>query len=83
MSLSIEVLQLFTFRATDVDDLMMNTIGALVGYGIAKLILRKSKNSESDNHDIIKLLAMILMIVLTIALIRYPLVALLFRLLRF
>ena len=83
MSLSIEVLQLFTFRTTDVDDLMMNTIGALVGYGIAKLFLRKGEQSESENKDIMKLVVMILIIVLTIAFIRYPLVALLFDLLNF
>lgn len=83
MSLSIEVLQLFTFRTTDVDDLMMNTIGALVGYGIAKLFLRKGEQSESENKDIMKLVVMILIIVLTIAFIRYPLVALLFNLLNF
>lgn len=46
MSLSIEILQLFTFRATDVDDLIMNMIGAFAGYGIAKIFLRKSKNFE-------------------------------------
>ena len=78
MSLSIEVLQLFTFRATDVDDLMMNTVGALVGYGIAKLILRKRKHSEPEDQDIRKLVVMILVIVLIIAFVRYPLVALLF-----
>lgn len=59
MSLSIEILQLFTFRATDVDDLMMNTIGALVGYGIAKLILRKNGKAEDKDRDGIKLVAMI------------------------
>ena len=31
-SLMIELLQLFNRRATDVDDLMMNTVGALVGF---------------------------------------------------
>lgn len=32
LSLFIEVMQLFTFRATDVDDLIMNTLGAVLGY---------------------------------------------------
>ena len=31
----IELLQLFCFRATDVDDLLMNTLGALLGYLLA------------------------------------------------
>ncbi|MCH1980906.1 VanZ family protein [Lawsonibacter sp. OA9] len=32
LSLAIELLQLFTFRAVDIDDLMMNTLGAAAGY---------------------------------------------------
>ena len=31
----IELLQLFCFRATDVDDLLMNTLGAFLGYLLA------------------------------------------------
>lgn len=31
-SLSIEFCQLFNLRATDIDDLMMNTLGAILGY---------------------------------------------------
>lgn len=31
-SLYIEVLQLFSFRATDIDDLLMNTLGTWIGY---------------------------------------------------
>ncbi|MGO0882387.1 VanZ family protein [Clostridioides difficile] len=33
-SLSIEICQLFNRRTTDIDDLMMNTIGAILGYFI-------------------------------------------------
>ncbi len=33
-SFSIEVLQLFNHRVSDIDDLLMNTIGAIVGFGI-------------------------------------------------
>lgn len=83
MSLSIEVLQLFTFRATDVDDLMMNTLGALAGYGIAWLFLRKCEHSEPANQDIMKLVVMISIIVFIIAFVRYPLVSLLFDLFNF
>ena len=32
LSLVIEVCQLFNLRATDIDDLMMNTLGAVFGY---------------------------------------------------
>lgn len=38
MSLIIELLQLFTFRAADIDDLLMNTLGAAVGYLIWRLL---------------------------------------------
>ena len=39
LSLSIEIVQLFTqYRATDIDDLITNIIGALVGYFCFKII---------------------------------------------
>lgn len=37
LSFVIEVLQLFTFRASDVDDLIMNTGGTVIGYGLITL----------------------------------------------
>jgi len=37
VSLLIEMLQIFTFRLTDVDDLMTNTLGTIFGYGIKTL----------------------------------------------
>lgn len=42
LSGTIEFLQLFSFRATDVDDLLMNTLGAYLGYLLAWLLLRRS-----------------------------------------
>lgn len=39
-SLFIEVMQLFTFRATDVDDLIMNTLGTMLGYWIMSRMIR-------------------------------------------
>ncbi|MGI6031418.1 MAG: VanZ family protein [Eubacteriales bacterium] len=46
ISLLIEVAQLFIGRSADVDDLIMNTAGALLGYGIFQLLHRllKKKN---------------------------------------
>lgn len=38
MSLSIELLQLFTFRATDINDLIANTLGTLFGYFLFRII---------------------------------------------
>lgn len=39
-SLLIEVLQIFTYRATDINDLMTNTLGTLAGWSLGKLALR-------------------------------------------
>lgn len=35
-------MQLFSFRVTDIDDLLMNTLGAFLGYGLAWLLFRRS-----------------------------------------
>lgn len=40
LSLLIECLQLFSYRATDIDDLLMNTTGAIVGY-ILYLVVKR------------------------------------------
>lgn len=37
-SLAIELAQLLCFRATDIDDLLMNTLGAATGFGIFALL---------------------------------------------
>ena len=39
-SLFIELLQIFTFRATDINDLMTNTLGTLLGYFVARILLK-------------------------------------------
>lgn len=39
-SLFIELLQLFTLRATDVNDLMTNTVGTILGWCLGRLVLR-------------------------------------------
>jgi len=40
ISLFIEIMQLFTFRTTDIDDLIANTLGTLVGFFIAKAAIK-------------------------------------------
>lgn len=82
MSLSIEIMQLFTFRATDIDDLIMNTMGAFAGYGISKMILGKNHNYEEENKDRMKLFVMILLIGLVIVFVRYPLMEFLYKILK-
>ena len=46
VSLTIEILQLpFFSRATDIDDLILNTLGFLMGYGVYLLVMhQKTKN---------------------------------------
>ena len=39
-SLLIELLQIFTFRATDINDLMTNTFGTFLGWCAARILLR-------------------------------------------
>lgn len=53
LSLFIEILQIFTFRLTDVDDLITNTAGAVAGYYLSrrflfKRSLRISKGEKSS-----------------------------------
>lgn len=51
LSASIEILQIFTFRLTDIDDLITNTSGSVIGYYISKkfpfqLTLQPANNKE-------------------------------------
>jgi len=40
VSLSVEIAQMFGYGATDINDLITNTIGACIGYGIYKLLYK-------------------------------------------
>ena len=55
MSLAIEICQLFNIRTTDIDDLMMNTLGAVIGYFIWKLTKRLFKNINHKSISLSKL----------------------------
>lgn len=53
LSAFIEVVQMFTGRATDVDDLITNTFGTLIGYAVARLLwntkpFRRPGRQKSD-----------------------------------
>lgn len=48
MTLIIELLQLFTFRATDVNDIITNMLGTILGYLISKLAIRKFPQSADE-----------------------------------
>jgi glycopeptide antibiotics resistance protein len=45
LSLVIEISQIFTYRATDIDDLITNTAGTLLGYLIAGFVNDKCSNN--------------------------------------
>ena len=72
-SLTVELIQLFTFRATDVDDLIMNTLGTLVGFLLAKLVLRRRTAVYRGKKDWLELIVVNAIILLVIVFVRYPL----------
>ena len=51
LSVSIEILQIFTFRLTDIDDLITNTAGAVIGYYIAKRCSFKIPLKIPDHNE--------------------------------
>ena len=85
LSLTIEILQMFCFRATDVDDLLMNTLGALLGYFLAWLFFHKKWAREPAPgtfkvSDSLSLTVSILIPLLTIVLVRTPISDCIYRL---
>ena len=80
-SLAVELIQLFTFRATDVDDLIMNTLGTIVGFLLAKLIFRHRTAVYRGKRDWLELIAVNGIVLLTIVFVRYPLMEVMLNLL--
>ena len=56
-SMTIELLQMLTFRATDVNDLITNTSGAAIGFLLAAPVLRKFPAVAQGKKDAYMLLA--------------------------
>ena len=81
-SLTVELIQLFTFRATDVDDLIMNTLGTLVGFLLAKLVLRRGTAVYRGKKDWLELVIVNGIVLLVIVFIRYPLMEAILNLLK-
>ena len=52
LSLVIELLQMLTFRATDVNDLITNSIGTILGFLLAKAAVRNCQSTEDDKKAI-------------------------------
>ena len=76
MSLTIELLQMLTFRATDVNDLITNTLGTFFGFLCAKSILKKSA-AAAHTADLTapSELVMLLLMVLIVMFFVYPFVS--------
>lgn len=50
-SMLIELLQLLTFRVTDIDDLITNTLGAVIGFLLARLLHRIHGNTIQESKN--------------------------------
>ena len=81
-SLTVELIQLFTFRATDVDDLIMNMLGTVVGFLLAKLIFRHRSAVFRGRKDWLELMMVNAIVLLTIVFVRYPLMEAILNLLK-
>lgn len=49
-SLAIELLQIFTLRATDINDLITNTAGAMAGYGFCRILAKVHPSFPGRNR---------------------------------
>lgn len=67
LSLFIEILQIFTFRLTDIDDLITNTLGAVIGYyllnGVSENIRLKLSVSDSKYEPLVICSVVVLLMV--------------------
>ena len=61
-SLTIEILQLFCFRATDIDDLILNTLGTVLGFFLGKLLFSRLWPRCGDQKDGYPLLIVLLIL---------------------
>ncbi len=48
-SLFIEIMQLFSHRATDIDDLITNTLGTIIGYLIFKIFVKNKVDIKKES----------------------------------
>lgn len=61
-SFFIEIIQMFTWRVTDIDDLITNTAGAIIGFGAAKFLIKcKNINNTKNPFKISELLFIFLL----------------------
>lgn len=79
-SAMIELLQLFCFRATDVDDLIMNTLGAALGYLLVRRWVTRQSAPPVTGKDGAEFWTVNILIVLTTILLRPFAAELIYRL---
>lgn len=76
VSLAIELLQMLTFRATDVNDLITNTLGTYLGFLCAQILLNSSvKLRQMVNEKNTRELGFLLAIVFMVMFLVYPFVS--------
>ena len=61
-TLLIEVSQLLNFRSTDIDDVILNVLGAVVGFGVYKLLDKITKSKYWVNSPVTVELAMCILL---------------------
>ena len=75
-SFAIELLQMLTFRATDINDLLANTVGTFLGFLCAKTFMRKLPTvKDIAGSTKSKELVVVLVIVLLLMFFLYPFVS--------
>lgn len=62
-SLFIETMQVFSFRATDINDLMTNTFGTILGFLLAKILLRFLPGLPSESEKELPILCIVTLFV--------------------
>lgn len=72
-SLVIEISQLFTLhRATDINDIISNTLGALIGYGCFRFIIKlRNEKFVNKNHAMTGLLVLYLVVAFIITFMQF------------
>lgn len=86
MSFCLEFSQLFSLRVVAADDLLMNTLGAMIGYCVMDKLLKKhGKKSDtvsgvSLKHDSAELLIVVGSVFVSTVFIKYPIAEIVYRL---
>ena len=64
VSFAIELLQTLTYRATDVNDLITNTLGTYLGFLCARHLFQKNQVAEDSNTNEVGIVIVIVMLIM-------------------